>query len=412
MGRYLAPASMICAMLAFGVAALAAGLTPYQPGLWHGAVQLAILGGIVPMIYAVNLRIVPVFSRRVWWNERWLRAQIALAIAGAWLVFVGIVASQDLAIIVGNALALAGGVLFVVNLQRLFQQPVTMPPPPLPYPGQTEVDRTATWFMRLSSVYLLFGLVAGLAMNFWRLGSGRWDLVWAHAMLVGFFLSMVSGVCYHALSRWTGLPWRWPALIRVHLAVLALGLPAMLHALATNQMPLFAIAGPLQVVAIGLLLLNIAPMVPALPPLTRPAFAGAIALLVVGITLGALFAIDPVLGAYLRLTHAELNLFGWTGLLITGAGYYLVPRFAGQPLRWPRLAHVQLAALLCGIILGAAALAWRAYGSGPAALVLAAQLLVAAGYLLLGLLFAGTFQQRQRGRAVTVATLPLVKRPT
>jgi hypothetical protein len=281
----------------------------------------------------------------------------------------------------------------------------------LPYPGQTEVDRLATWFMRLSLLYLLFGLTAGLAMHFWRLGSGRWDLVWAHAMLVGFFLTMVSGVCYHALSRWTDRPWRWPALIQANLLLLALGLPAMLHALATNQLALFTIAGPLQAVAIVLLLLNIAPMVPELPALSRPALAAAIALLLTGVTLGGLFAIDPVLGARLRLTHAEINLFGWTGLLISGAGYYLVPRFAGQPLRWPRLAWVQLGALLCGVVLGSATLTWRAYGDVSPALVLAAQSLVALGYLLLGVLFASTFQQRQRDRVVTVATLPLVKRP-
>jgi len=402
---------MALAMLAFAVAALTVGFTPVHPAWWPAAVQLAVLGGIVPMIYAVNLRIVPVFSRRTWPREPWLRAQIGLAIAGAWLVFAGIVAGWQIVAIVGNAAALAGGLLFASNIARLFRRPVTLPPPPLPYPGQPAVDHLATWFMRLSLIYLLFGLTSGLAMHFWRLGSGRWDLVWAHAMLVGFFLTMVSGVCYHALARWTGRPWQFPTLIRVHLLLVALGLPAMLHALATNQLPLFAIAGPLQALALILLVLNIAPMIPVLPALTRPAFAAAIVLLLMGITLGALFALDPLLGAYLRLTHAEINLFGWTGLLISGAGYYLVPRFAGQPLRWPRLAHVQLGTLLCGIVLGAGAFAWRAYGDAPLVIVPAAQVLVALGYLLLGILFAGTFSPRMQGGAVTVAALPLVKRP-
>jgi hypothetical protein len=410
MGRALVPAAMAAAMLAFAVAALAAGLTPSWPAAWRGAVQLAILGGIIPMIFAVNLRIVPVFARRAWPGEAWPRAQMALSIAGAWAVFAGIIAGLDGVAIAGNALALAGGILFVVNIGRLFRQPVTMPAPPLPYPGQTEVDAIATWFMRLASVYLLFGLTAGLAMNFWRLGSGRWDLVWAHAMLVGFFLSMVSGVCYHVLARWTGRPWRAIAPIRIHLVVLALGLPAMLHALATNEMTLFAIAGPLQALAIGLLLLNITPMVPALPGLTRPAFAGAMLLLLAGVTLGTLFALDPVLGARLRMVHAEINLFGWSGLLISGAGYYLAPRFAGQPLRWPRLAPTQLAVLTIGIVLGALALAWRGYGHGPAALLLAAQTPVAAGYLLFGALVVGTFRPRKPG-AGTVAALPMVTRP-
>lgn len=411
MGPLRTPATMALSMLAFAVAALTAGLTPYQPASWPAAVQLAVLGGIVPMIYAVNLRIMPVFSRRSWPSENWLRAQLGLAVVGAWLVFIGIIAGVDAIAITGNALALAGGLLFVANLTRLLRQPVTLPAPPLPYPGQTQVDRTATWFMRLSVLYLLFGLTAGLAMHLWRLGSGRWDLVWGHAMLVGFFLTMVSGVCYHTLARWTGRPWRWPALIRAHLALLTFGLPAMLHALATNQMALFTIAGPLQALAIGLLLLNIAPMVPALPPLTRPAFACAIALLLIGVTLGALFAINPVLGARLRLTHAEINLFGWTGLLISGASYYLVPRFAGQPLRWPRLAWVQLGALLCGIVLGAVTFAWRAYGDASPGLVLIAQTLVATGYLLLGILIAGTFRPWKHVGMGTTAPLPLAVGP-
>jgi hypothetical protein len=195
MGRYLVPATMALAMLALGVAAITVGLTPFHPAWWPAAVQLAVLGGITPMIYAVNLRIVPVFSRRTWPREPWLRAQVGLAIAGAWLVFAGIMAGWQAIAIVGNAAALAGGVLFASNIARLFRHPATLPAPPLPYPGQTGVDRLATWFMRLSLIYLLFGLTSGLAMHFWRLGSGRWDLVWAHAMLVGFFLTMVSGVC-------------------------------------------------------------------------------------------------------------------------------------------------------------------------------------------------------------------------
>ena len=134
-------------------------------------------------------------------------------------------------------------------------------------------------------------------------------------------------------------------------------------------------------------------------------------LLLAGITLGALFAIAPTLGARLRLAHAEINLFGWTGLLISGAGYYLVPRFAGQPLRWPRLAPLQLGALLVGVVLGAAALGWRAYGGGAAALVLVAQALVAAGYLLFGALIAGTFRPARRAGAGTVSALPLSARP-
>jgi hypothetical protein len=262
--------------------------------------------------------------------------------------------------------------------------------------------------MRMAGAYLVIGLGVGLITSVWRPETGRWDLVWAHAMLVGFFLSMASGVCYHVLSRWTGRTWRALAPIRFHVATVALGLPVMLLALATDRAEIFAIAGPLQAVAIGLFLANIAPMIPVLPGWTRPAFAAAMVLLVIGVTLGAMFAIDPAIGARLRLAHADVNLFGWTGLLISGAGYYLAPRFAGQPLRWPRLAPIQLSALVAGVGFGAAAFAWRAYGDGPASLVLVAHGFVCAGFLLFGIQVAGTFQGRSPG---TVASLPLLPKP-
>jgi hypothetical protein len=67
--------------------------------------------------------------------------------------------------------------------------------------------------------------------------------------------------------------------------------------------------------------------------------------------------------------------------------------------------------LAAGIVLGVAALVWRVYAGGPAALVLASQLLVAASYLLFGILVAGTFFARRK-QAGTVASLQLGARPT
>jgi len=402
---------MTAAMLAFTVAALAAGLAVYRPSLWPAALQLAILGGITPMIYAVNLRIVPVFSRRMWSRPTLLQAQVVLALAGAWLGFVGTALGLRELAIVGSAAALAGGVLFIINLRRLFRQPATLPPPPLPFASQTTVDRLATRFMQLSGVYLLFGLASGLALHFWRLGSGRWELVWAHSLLIGFFLSMASGVCYHAVSRWSGREWRYPGLIPLHLLVLGLGLPAMLHALATNDLRMFAVAGPLQAFGIVLLLVNVAPLIPGLPQPTRTAFTGAAVLLLAGIALGSLFAIDPAIGARLRLAHAEINLFGWTGLLISGAGYYLIPRFAGRPLRWPRLAPLQLGMLSSGVVLAVVALVWRAFGPGSPALLLLAQALIACGFGLFALLVAATMRPWEPATPASVASLTIQTRP-
>lgn len=409
MGRYLVPAAMAAAMAAFAVAALAAGLTPYRPALWTAVVPLAVLGGVIPMIFAINIRVVPVISRRSWASERWVRAQVALVVAGAWLVFAGRVAGLNALIVTGSVLALASAIVAAVNLARLFRQaPGQRPALPPPDLEQAAVDPIATRFMRMAGIYLVLGLVVGVVTAVGRPGVGRWDLVWAHALLIGYMLSMAAGVCYHVLARWTGRRWRSLAAIRLHFALVVVGLPLMLLALATDQAILFAIAGPIQAAAIALFLANIAPLTVALPSPTRPALLAAMGLLAVGIGLGAAFAIEPILGGWLRVVHAEINLFGWTGLLISGVGYYFLPRLAGQPLRWPWLAPFQLGAIFGGVALSVAALGWRAHADGPAWLVLAAGAVIAAGFLLFGLQVAGTFRQSS---GETVAALPFVAKP-
>ncbi len=80
--------------------------------------------------------------------------------------------------------------------------------------------------------------------------------------------------------------------------------------------------------------------------------------LVLGIGLGASFAIDRSLGAALRPLHAELNLWGWVTLLIYGMAYHMMPRFSGQPLRRPRLAEAQSWLAIAGVAL--ASVGWLA----------------------------------------------------
>lgn len=412
MGRILVPATIVAAMAAFAVAALSAGLSAYRLTWWPAAVQLAILGGIVPMIYAVTIRIVPVFSRRSWPSEGWLQVQVAAAITGAWVVWASQIADWTAGLALGHGLALAGGLTHTLNIVRLFRQPAAQTPAlPLPDPGQATVDRLATRFTRLAGMYLLVGLAIGAVTSLWIPSIGRWDLVWAHALLVGYFLSMAAGVCYHVLSRWTGRRWRWQWPIRLHLLLVAVGLPVMLMALATGWMPLFAIAGPLQALAVVLFLANIAPMLGGLPARTGVAIALAGTFLLAGVSLGAVFAIEPAIGARLRFVHAELNLFGWTGLLICGVGYYLIPRLLGRPLRWPRLATFQLACLVAGVLLSTAALAWRAYGDASPELILGAHVLVALGFVQFAMLIALSARKGQDQR-VTVAVPLRSTRPT
>lgn len=76
---------------------------------------------------------------------------------------------------------------------------------------------------------------------------------------------------------------------------------------------------------------------------------GALLCLAVGVGLGAVFAFDRATGAILRPLHVELNLWGWATLLIYGMAYQMLPRFTGQPLRWPQLADAQSWLALAGV---------------------------------------------------------------
>ncbi|CAN0484623.1 unnamed protein product, partial [Phaeothamnion confervicola] len=202
---------------------------------WEAAVHLAVLGGIALMIYAVNIRIVPVYSRRQWHSMRLVLAQVVAGGAGAWLAFLGIGLRSTALSGTGEVLALAGGLLFLVNVRLLFRQPAAFRhTPPAIQTDQAGVDKTATAFTRIAGVFLQVGLILGVVLVWWRPTSGRWDLVWAHTMLLGFFLSMASGVCYHTLSRWARRPWPFPGLVRWHLRLVVVGLPLMLVALATD----------------------------------------------------------------------------------------------------------------------------------------------------------------------------------
>jgi hypothetical protein len=392
MERRLVGATLVLAPLALAVSALAAGWSVREPAWWSAAVHLAVLGGIALMIYGVNIRIVPVFARRSWRSPRLLMAQVAAGGAGACLAFAGIGTRSDAVAGAGAVLALVGGLLFMINIVGLFRQPPPAEPAPAPrFAQQATIDRIGTKFMRLSGTWLVLGLAVGVALVWWRPERGRWDLVWAHMLLIGFFLSMASGVCYHVLSRWSERPWRSVAAIRWHYSLVALGLPFMVLALATGWEALFLVAGPVQAAALALLLANVASHVARLRGPARAGMVVAGCFLVAGVTLGVIFAIDPATGARLRQAHAIANLFGWAGLLISGFGYVLVPGFAGTRLRWPRLARAQLVILATGVAGGMGAVAWRMYGDGPETAVIAAQAVVAVGIALFAAQVAAMF---------------------
>ena len=359
MGPRLTPLVIVAAILGFVGASAGTALAPEFPRLWNASVGLVILGGITPLIYAVNARIIPVFSRRDWQRPELMKAAMILALASGWITFIGRAGGWWFVEAVGSTAALAGGLAFMVSIITLFRSPVTdRPAAPPPFPEQTPVDRIGIQFTRLAGVWLIAGLVIGLIIVFWTPSVGRWELVWAHAMLIGWFLSMASGVSYHVLPRWTGQQWRWPRLPGIHLRMVQLGLPVMVLALALDTQWLFFVAGPVQTVALLLFAANVLPQAKHLPAVPRIGVTAASWMLIIGVTLGAGFAVDPINHVTLRFTHAQTNLFGWAGLLVCGVGYYLFPRFAGQALAWPRLAKIQMSLLIVAVVINATIWWW------------------------------------------------------
>jgi hypothetical protein len=210
------------------------------------------------------------------------------------------------------------------------------------------------------------------------------------------------------LARWTGHRWQSVRLIQIHLYVTLIALPLMLIALATNRETLFSYAGPIQGIALWLFLWNIAPMVWRMTGPTRPDLVLAITSLLVGVFLGAMFAGHPVVGVHYRIVHADLNLFGWTGLLISGVAYYLVPRFFGRPLRWPRLAAIQVWLMAAGIAAAALSWTWRIEKGGAEDYVTVTQGVVALSFVLLGVIVSGTLAFGKSG-ATTISAVPMAR---
>ncbi len=409
MQRVLIASCLVLAPIAIAVAMIATGFSTTHPAWWSAAVQLAVLGGVTVMIYGINLHSVPEHSGRMWRSLPLVGVQVGAGVLGGWLAFLGRGMGEQGVERLGHLLATVGGILFMTNLALLFRQPGPPRPPKVPLAERTvqqRVDRLAIPFTVMSGLVVVGGTALGLLLTFWRPGVGRWDLVWAHTMLLGFFFAMASGTSYHMLARWTGRPWRSIRLVQVHLYAYLASFPLMLLALARNIDWLFMIAGPLMAVAMLAWAANVVPMAVSLDGAVRAGILLALLFLTVGVSFGVMFALDPATGPRLRGTHVIANLYGFAGLLISGFGYAFLPRLSGaRSLRWPALAPVQLAVLAVGVAVGMVAMGMRMYGEAGSGPVLAGNVIAGAGMALFALQVAGTFL---RGWRLSSPVMPVL----
>lgn len=401
MQRFLIAFCLTVAPLTLAVAMVATGYSATHPAWWSAAVQLGILGGVTIMIYGINIHSVPAHSGRAWRSVELVAIQVTAGVLGGWLAFLGQGMRLETMERWGHLLATVGGVLFMTNLGLLFRQPGPPRPPKVPKDQRTvlqRVDRLAIPFTITSGLMVVAGTALGLVLTFWRPGGGRWDLVWAHTMLLGFFFAMASGTSYHMLSRWSGVPWRWVRLVQVHLYAYLASFPLMLVALARDLEWLFLVAGPVMAIAMLAWAANVVPMALRLRGAVRWGILLALLFLTAGVTFGVMFAIDPGIGPRLRGTHVVANLYGFAGLLISGFGYAYVPRLSGgHGLRWPMLAVAQLVVLGAGVTGGMTAMGLWMYGEAGTGAVFAWNVIAGLGMALFAVQAAGTFL---RGREI------------
>ena len=392
--RAIIAIAVTAAPITMAVALALAGYSQTNGAWWTASVQLAVLGGITIMIYGVNVQALPVHSGKQWRNLSLVATQVAAGIAGAWIAALGYGWREEALTRLGHLLALAGAALFLVNLMLLFAGPGARPPR-IPWHQRTQqqkVDRLAIPFTMLSGLIVVIGTGLSVLLDSWQPSTGRWDLVWAHVMLLGFFFPMASGTSYHMLARWSGRDFGSLRMIGVHLIAFLIGMPAMAIALAMDAEVLLRIGAIAMAISMVAWAINILPVAWPLATAARAGITLAMIFMVIGIGLGVMFALDPVAGARLRSTHVVANLFGFAGLLISGFGYRYVPQLADvKRIRWPHLQLLQVGLVTIGCAVSMLFMGMRMYGHLEPDVVLWPCLLGAAGMLMFAVNTAATF---------------------
>lgn len=215
------------------------------------------------------------------------------------------------------------------------------------------VDRFANAFVPVALAYLVVGsyeLLAGTT-GLPVLLDGTYPRV-AHLLAAGFALLLLFAVGYRLLPRFLSVP--TPG----RLAMVVLPLGAVGPALVALGLP----AGPVMHAGAGALVIAVSGFAASYALLlsrtekSRVGFYGPLAgvgLGLVGVALGAWFALEGISGALSR-AHLRVNVFGLLGTTIVGVVYQFYPPAVG---RWPgagdRTALATVGLLAAGIGLSA-----------------------------------------------------------
>jgi len=66
------------------------------------------------------------------------------------------------------------------------------------------MEPTIVWYLRMSVIYFVVGVIIGFGMLLWPSESGYYIPVHVHVNLLGFMSMMIYGVGYHILPKFSG----------------------------------------------------------------------------------------------------------------------------------------------------------------------------------------------------------------
>ena len=89
------------------------------------------------------------------------------------------------------------------------------------------MERVIVWYLRMSVIYFVLGVVVGTAMVLWPDSTMDYISVHVHLNLLGFMTMMIYGVGYHILPKFSGAFIHSPKIMNIQFWVANAGLIGM-----------------------------------------------------------------------------------------------------------------------------------------------------------------------------------------
>ena len=89
------------------------------------------------------------------------------------------------------------------------------------------MERVIVWYLRMSIIYFVLGVVIGIAMLLWPDAAIDYIPVHVHLNLLGFMTMMIYGVGYHILPKFSGAFIHSPKIMNIQFWVANAGLIGM-----------------------------------------------------------------------------------------------------------------------------------------------------------------------------------------